>query len=215
MKTREPGRSRASWVSSSTKTHAKKTSRGGRCIAGRSRVVDDDARGAFVSLVCFAGLFKACDAWYTSPFSSGYEINSALDRCEYYGDGGTFENCADGNGVHISDWDVSNVRYMDGVFFDGCWNMHCITTRSFNADISNWDVSSVTNMEYMFYNAQNFNGDISNWDVSSVTSMEYMFHYAQNFNGDLTNWNTANVNYAYRMFYGATAWLNNHAWVHD
>jgi surface protein len=46
--------------------------------------------------------------------------------------------------------------------------------------------------------------------------MDYMFYNAQNFNGDLSNWNTANVNNnAYRMFYGATAWLNNHVWVYD
>ena len=40
----------------------------------------------------------------------------------------------------ISNWDVSNVTDMSGMFLG----------LKFNGDISNWDVSSVTNMEVMF-----------------------------------------------------------------
>ena len=45
---------------------------------------------------------------------------------------------------HISDWDVSSVTYMSGLFED---------KRKFNDDISRWDVSNVTNMNRMFYGA--------------------------------------------------------------
>ena len=120
-----------------------------------------------VCVICFG---VPCDAWYSSPFNNNFEVSGALDRCESYGMGGTYGNCSDLNGVHISDWDVGNVHDMSGVFYNGCWN-YCISTRHFNADISRWDVSSVTRMDYMFYNAQNFTGDLSNWDVSSVTYM--------------------------------------------
>ena len=43
---------------------------------------------------------------------------------------------------NISNWDVSNVTNMSGIFV-GC--------ESFNQDISSWDVSNVTNMTNMFY----------------------------------------------------------------
>jgi len=164
-----------------------------------------------ICVICF---FVPCDAWYSSPFSNAWQLSGALDRCNSNGMGGTYENCDDYNGVHISDWDVSNVHDMNGVFYNGCWN-YCISTTNFNADISRWDVSSVTSMSYMFSSAQSFNGDISRWDVSSVTYMNSMFSYASSFDGDLSNWNTANANgNAYSMFYGATAWQNSHVYVH-
>ena len=67
---------------------------------------------------------------------------------------------------YISDWDVSNVTYMDSLFYE---------STSFNGDLSSWDVSSVTDMNTMFWLATSFNGDLSSWDVSSVTDMEGMF----------------------------------------
>ena len=43
----------------------------------------------------------------------------------------------------ISDWNVSNVKYMDSMFEES----------KFNGDISGWDVSNVENMGYMFYHS--------------------------------------------------------------
>ena len=84
----------------------------------------------------------------------------------------------------ISNWDVSNVESMIGMF------EHSEFTGE-NGDISNWDVSNVKNMSYMFM-VSKFNGDISNWDVSNVEYMEYMFTKAE-FNGDISKWNVSNV----------------------
>ena len=83
--------------------------------------------------------------------------------------------------VDISNWDVSNVTNMYGMF----------SGVQFNGDISNWDVSSVIKMGQMFYNSQ-FNGDISNWDVSSVIKMGQMFYNSQ-FNGNINSWDVSNV----------------------
>ena len=66
----------------------------------------------------------------------------------------------------LSKWDVSSVRFMDGMF---------LGATSFNGDLSKWDVSSVNTMPAMFRWATSFDGDISKWDVSSVTNMDYMF----------------------------------------
>ena len=88
--------------------------------------------------------------------------------------GGMFAYATSFNG-DISDWDVSNVNYMDGMFY---------YATSFNQNISDWDVSSVTSMEYMFYGAFEFNQDISDWDISSVTDMELMFDSADDLSDD-------------------------------
>ena len=63
--------------------------------------------------------------------------------------------------IDISDWDVSNVKSMRGMFFM-CKELESI------GDISKWDVSNVTNMSFMFNGCTSFNQDLSGWDVSKV-----------------------------------------------
>ena len=63
--------------------------------------------------------------------------------------------------IDISDWDVSNVKTMRGMFFM-CKELESI------GDISEWDVSNVTNMSFMFNGCTSFNQDLSGWDVSKV-----------------------------------------------
>jgi surface protein len=65
----------------------------------------------------------------------------------------------------ISEWNVSNVKDMCGMFQGS----------KFNGDISKWNVSNVKNMRSMFRGSK-FNGDISGWDVSNVEDMESMFN---------------------------------------
>ena len=49
---------------------------------------------------------------------------------------------------HISDWDVSLITNMRGLF---------ASYPAFNEDISKWDVSNVTDMDRMFLKARSFN----------------------------------------------------------
>jgi surface protein len=96
---------------------------------------------------------------------------------------------------NISDWDVSNVTNMSGMF-DGA--------ESFNQDIGDWDVSNVTDMRFMFSGASSFNQDIG-WDVSSVSDMENMFSGATSFNQDIGDWDVSSVTDMTFMFAGATS----------
>ena len=89
----------------------------------------------------------------------------------------------------ISDWDVSNVEDMYGMFRGA---------KFFNGDISKWNVSKVIDMSYMF-NKSVFNGEISKWNVGNVTDMSYMF-FNSKFNNDISNWNVSNVEHMWSMF---------------
>jgi len=84
----------------------------------------------------------------------------------------------------ISMWDVSNVEYMQSMFY-GC--------KKFNCDISRWNVSHVNDMNFMFRWCENFNCDISKWNVSNVEWIGYMFWGCEKFNQDLNSWNISNV----------------------
>ena len=99
--------------------------------------------------------------------------------------------------IDISDWDVSNVINMRGMFFD-CGELKSV------GDLSKWNVSKVTDMSGMFYecNELEFIGDIYKWNVSSVTNMSYMFWYCKSFNQDISGWDVSNVTYMTHMFYG-------------
>tara|TARA_Y100000389_G_C17467320_1_gene526827 strand:+ start:2501 stop:3958 length:1458 start_codon:yes stop_codon:yes gene_type:complete len=123
----------------------------------------------------------------------------------------------------ISNWDVSKVTNMEGMFLGNTkfcqdissWNVSNVKNMknifsgatSFNQNIGNWDVGGVTNMSYMFKDATNFNQDLS-WNVTYVQSMSHMFENAVNFNQDLS-WNVTNVNDMSYMFRGATLFNGN------
>ena len=97
--------------------------------------------------------------------------------------------------IDISEWDVSNIKSMRGMFF------MCKELKSVG-DISGWDVSKVTNMTYMFGCCKKFNQDISNWNVSNVTNMLGMFYKCESFNQDISSWDVSNVTNVCGMFCG-------------
>ena len=96
--------------------------------------------------------------------------------------------------IDISDWDVSNIVSMRGMFFK------CVELKSVG-DLSNWNVSNVYDMTRMFSKCKSFNQDLSKWNVSNVTDMSYMFGGCESFNQDISNWNVSNVTNARNMFY--------------
>jgi len=119
--------------------------------------------------------------------------------------------------VAFSQWDVSNVTNMQGMFVGtsfnqniGIWDVSNVTNMSnmfvgsaFNQDIGSWDVSKVINMGAMFQSSP-FNQDISSWNVSNVSIMTQMFQQASAFNQNIRNWDMSNVQRIGRMFKNAS-----------
>ena len=110
---------------------------------------------------------------------------------------------------NISNWDVSNVTDMAGLFYNlnsfneplTSWNVSNVTdmtqmfsrATSFNQPLNSWNTSKVIKMRSLFSNAESFNQPLNSWDTSNVINMNGMFSAAYNFNQSLDSWNTSNV----------------------
>jgi len=139
-------------------------------------------------------LSSAINAWISnsSTAEGTYGNPSNWDVSKVTDMSGLFEDVTFSE--DISNWDVSNVQNMQDMF-EGC---------TFNGDISNWNTSKVQNMQDMFKEST-FNGDISNWNVSKVTTMESMFKGNASFNNGGDSWNVSNVKNMKKMFNNATS----------
>eukprot|EP00439_Symbiodinium_sp_Y106_P080847 s26_g19.t1 len=94
-----------------------------------------------------------------------------------------------------SEWDVSAVSNMSGLFED---------LASFNEEIQPWNTSRVADMSHMFRNAFSFNQPIDMWDTSAVRDMSHMFHQAFSFNGSIGQWDMSAVQATRYMFKSAS-----------
>ena len=82
----------------------------------------------------------------------------------------------------ISNWNVSNVTNMSGMF----------TNCEFNQPIGNWDVSSLKDTRMMFNSSPKFDQNLGSWDISSMEHMDTMFNNnnlsTANYNATLKGW---------------------------
>ena len=126
--------------------------------------------------------------------------------------------------LNVSDWDVSNVKNMSGMFanvnsinkdygeIEGS-NLanrlsHYFNGSSFDQEIGQWDVSHVTNMSGMFCGADLFNRYINDWNVSNVNNMAWMFAGAAKFNQGIGDWDVGEVTNMSAMFLKAKLFGN-------
>lgn len=91
-------------------------------------------------------------------------------------------------GHSISNWDVSAVTVMAGLFVNS----------EINEPLNNWDVSNVTDMSFMF-NGSRYNHPLDKWDVTNVKVFSGMF-LASKFNHPLNNWNVSEAKDMANMF---------------
>jgi surface protein len=113
----------------------------------------------------------------------------------------TFNSCISLKNLNTTNWNVSKVTDMSGMFMS-CENLITI------GNTTNWDVSKVTTMERMFSGCASLEElNVSNWDVSKVTTMERMFAGCNVLTsiGDTTNWNPAYCMNMTSMFSGCTS----------
>ena len=124
------------------------------------------------------------------------------------------------NAVQINSWDVSAITDMSYIFFNNGfnsnisnWNVSNVvnmtgmfqSNSSFNQPLNSWNVGNVTNMYYLFNGATAFNQPLDSWNVSKVSNMSGMFQSASAFNQPINSWNVSNVNNTRQMFYIAVA----------
>ena len=115
---------------------------------------------------------------------------SQLFNVRRYQTGDIMKKLASYGDFDISDWDVSNVRDMEAMFY----------CSGFNGDISEWNVGKVEKMGWMFARSF-FNNTIANWDISNVKDMTYMFADSQ-FARNIDKWNVSKVITAKGIFSG-------------
>tara|TARA_R110000772_G_scaffold20466_5_gene56864 strand:+ start:26713 stop:27732 length:1020 start_codon:yes stop_codon:yes gene_type:complete len=127
-------------------------------------------------------------------------IYSAIDkpRITTTDIGGLFNgNFAVGD-MDLTNWNVSSVTDMDGVWY----NRDAVTL-----NLTGWDTSNVTNMDFMFGQMQRLTTviGINDLDVSNVTTMLEMFSYRDSSDMvslDLSNWDTSSLLSVGDMFDG-------------
>ena len=120
---------------------------------------------------------------------------------------GMFIYCENFEGKGLENWDVSNVKDM-GHMFDGC--------KKFNCDLSGWNVSKVTNMNRMFSGCNKFEGKgLDKWNVSKVENMMFMFCDCIKFDCDLSKWNVSNVDNMLYLFDNCTSLKNTPRWYKE
>lgn len=95
---------------------------------------------------------------------------------------------------HISNWDVSDIHYMDNLFYCVCNCVECCCGKQqFNDNINHWDVSKVVNMRNMFNECKRFNQPLDKWDMKNVRDIRQMFYGCHNFQQDISDWDMSNI----------------------
>lgn len=90
----------------------------------------------------------------------------------------------------ISLWDMSNVKYANGMFCDS----------AFTGDVSKWDVSNLREAAYMFaYTPVDY--DVSKWNVSNLVNGYRMLYYTKT-SCDVSQWDISSLKKYKDMFTG-------------
>lgn len=87
--------------------------------------------------------------------------------------------------VHISQWDISQIKDMTFVFHN------LIQTKKDNdaiTGIADWDMSHVEKIDSMFSNCKAFNQPIGKWKLPRVRSLEMLFYSCISFMEPLDEW---------------------------
>ena len=105
----------------------------------------------------------------------------------------------------ISNWDTSNVRYMDNMF------LHCINLKSI-PNISKWNTSKLMNISYLFADCRCllYLPDISKWNINNLEFIEGLFFrcYSLQILPDISKWKTDKIK-SFKMLFSHCSKLVN------
>ena len=125
-----------------------------------------------------------------------------------------FRDCSQLQTLDVSNWNVSNVTYMNDAFFN-CSSLEVLDVSKWDTrkvismsatfqgcsklttiDVSKWDTSSLTNIAGMFHNCKSVQSlNMAHFDVSRCTSFLGLFGYCSSLeNINCKDFNTSNVN---------------------
>ena len=103
--------------------------------------------------------FNGCTSLTTVP-----NIPSSVTTLSY-----TFRGCTALTTIDTTNWDISNVTALDGLFY-GCGNLVKIN------GIENWNTSKVTGVWDLFFGCGSLTDiDLSKWDMSKMSSTGAMY----------------------------------------
>ncbi len=147
---------------------------------------------------------------YSSQGDHQIKITGLCEYVYFYNDapqlisidswGNTGFKCPNLTTIDVSNWNVSNVTNMMGVF-NACESLTTI-------DVSNWNVSNVTDMTGMFLNCLSLTTiDVSNWNISNVTDMDGIFNGipldTSSYDALLIGWSSLTPNLQNNVNFGA------------
>ena len=109
-----------------------------------------------------------------------------------------FASCQSIIDIDLSEWDVSNIEYMGGLFF-GCSGLEKFSFK-------NWKTSNINQLASMFKNCYRLEKiiDTDGLDMTTCTDISSMFYDCKNLKSieGIENWNTKNLNTIEHAFEG-------------
>ena len=138
-------------------------------------------------------MFSECKEFYSFPGFSKLQTDKVNNISDL------FKNCTLSKIPDISNWNISNVINMSGIF-TGCTILKSLP------DLSKWNTSQVTDISSIFYGCSSLEKlpDISKWNTSNTKTMKKMFEGCSNLKElpDISKWDTKEVKNMNHMFYG-------------
>lgn len=152
----------------------------------------------------FREFFSSC--WNLTKFDGieNFNFGKNCNDISYF-----FASCQSITNIDLSGWDVSNIEWMPGLFFE-CTGLEKFSFKNWKTsnifsmvsmfkncyslkeiiDTDDLDMTTCTDINGMFYDCKNLKSieGIENWNTKKLNSIEHTFEGCANLKCDLSNW---------------------------